>query len=164
YKTLPELIREYIDASNDYRAVAALAATATQELKAARQHAASAEQAVANLEMLQEQRSAKAAEVQKNLQTKRAELRTQLKSLADPFKAYGNQLPLFPRIYRLEVSFPSSADLEPITWDSELPRQQRQYDRLPQPIEIPGGDAAVINIDYQMHVYNELQTTARQER
>ncbi len=122
YRTLPELIREYITL--------------------AREHS---------------------PEVAK----KRAELSTQLKSLADPLKVYKNQLPLVPVVYRLELSFPEEPGLQPIAWDSELPRQERQYKKLHQTIDVPLNGTtghAVIAIDYALHVYSSQQANALQEK
>src|SRR5690349_9249785 len=52
----------------------------------------------------------------------RQEIEVQLRSLADPTKMYGGQLPLFPAIYRLELSFPEAPELTPIVWESGIPR------------------------------------------
>jgi signal transduction histidine kinase len=136
YRTLPELIREYIDLTKKYRQAAAKSGRASS--------AETVEYGV--------------------LKKKREELSTQLKSLADPLKVYKSQLPLFPVIYRLELSFPDELELPPIIWDSELPRQEKQYRKQPERLDIRPDSHAFINIHYHTHVFSAQQAAARQER
>jgi signal transduction histidine kinase len=76
----------------------------------------------------------------------------QLKSLGAPTKMYAGQLLLFPAIYRLEVRFKDQR-LPPISWDSNLPRHENQYQTLPHPL----ADGAEVLVQYQLHVYNRRQ-------
>jgi signal transduction histidine kinase len=75
---------------------------------------------------------------------------------------YAGQLPLFPVIYRLEVHFDPELHLDPIVWDSELPRQTKQYSRLPADIRLDerGAYAAV---EYHLRVYAWQQAQEREE-
>ena len=61
----------------------------------------------------------------------REKIQVQIKSLADPTKVYGGQLPLFPAIYRLELEFPENHDpaLPPIVWESGIPRPRQSSQR-----------------------------------
>ena len=60
---------------------------------------------------------------------KRAEIEEHIRGLAEPTRAYLNQLPSFPIIYRLEVEFPplpGSPEPDRIVWESPLPRPPQQ--------------------------------------
>ncbi|MFO0965173.1 MAG: hypothetical protein U0793_06260 [Gemmataceae bacterium] len=62
---------------------------------------------------------------------KRDEIREHLAALGVPAtKLYPGQLPLFPIIYRLSVNFDPGLNLEPIVWDSQLPRHPGQVQEL----------------------------------
>jgi signal transduction histidine kinase len=93
----------------------------------------------------------------------REQVRVYLRSLGEPItKTYSAQLPLFPVIYRLEVYFDPELGLEPIIWDSELPRQTKQYRQLPKNIRIdPRG--AYVAVQYHLRVYAWQQYQERQD-
>jgi signal transduction histidine kinase len=81
-------------------------------------------------------------------------IQEQLKSLGEPpTKMYPGQLILFPTIYRMEVRFDDGLKLDPIAWDSELPRHDRQYHVLKHPL----CDGAEAEVKYQLHVYSKRQ-------
>lgn len=82
-----------------------------------------------------------------------------LRSLGDPpSKMYAGQLPLFPIIYRLALSFDRPAKEEyVIVWDSELPRQGAQYQVLHHDL----APRIHLAVQYQIHAYNRRQ---RQEQ
>lgn len=122
-----------------------------------------------NLENVKRLDSARDAvrELENSLATKREEIYEHLKALGDPpTKMYPGQLPLFPTFYRLEVHFANDAELPPISWDSLLPRQERQYRDLPaEPVALaPNGDpAAWVAIKYQLHAFAHQEYKVRQE-
>ncbi|MGF1578068.1 MAG: ATP-binding protein [Gemmataceae bacterium] len=95
---------------------------------------------------------------------KRRELHIFLKSLCDPVtKIYSGQLPLFPVIYRMEVQFADDMDLEPLVWDSELPRREGQYRELDKPIEIRNDEAGKVHVQmlYRLRVETSHQDKVR---
>jgi signal transduction histidine kinase len=71
-----------------------------------------------------------------------------------PTKMYLGQLPLFPVIYRLELSL-ENGQRSPLTisWDSEQTRQSNQYQELSHPIP----PRASVKIQYQLHAFNKRQ-------
>jgi signal transduction histidine kinase len=75
-----------------------------------------------------------------------------------PTKMYPGQLPLFPIIYRLEVTFEPSEHLPPIYWDSGVPRNPSQYREL---LDQRLDPRAIVSVQYQVHAYNKRQ---RQEQ
>jgi hypothetical protein len=91
---------------------------------------------------------------------KREEVFEHLKALGDPTKIYGRQLPLFPLVYRLSIEFDERLQLEPIAWDSKLPRQKGQYRSL---AKVPVHEQAWVNLKYHLHAYTQLQNIERQE-
>ena len=95
------------------------------------------------------------------LKTKRAEIQEHLKALGNPpTKMYPGQLPLFPLIYRITVSFDAAWELAPIFWDSELPRQHSQFRELPrEPVQA----GAWVDVQYHLHAYLQRQFLERQE-
>jgi len=105
-------------------------------------------------------------ELLSNLDLKREEIYEHLKALGDPpTKMYPGQLPLFPIIYRLEVRF-ASQEAAPIAWDSLLPRQERQYRKLPAEtlaVDAAGRPAAWVLIHYQLHAFAQQEYKVRQE-
>ncbi len=81
------------------------------------------------------------------------EIREHLRSLGSPLtKLYGNQVPLFPTIYTMQVQF-DDADVKPITWDSEWPVRSNQYRELTHRVH----PRAVIYVRYQFHAYSKRQ-------
>src|SRR5947209_3342188 len=53
------------------------------------------------------------------------EIREQLKVMALPPQMFQGYLPLFPDVYRLEVTFPGR-DWQPLVWESTTPRPRQQ--------------------------------------
>jgi signal transduction histidine kinase len=93
---------------------------------------------------------------------KRQEVEVQLQALADPTRMYGNQLPLFPTIYRIEVLFPPAAGdepLQPIVWESHVPRARSagQVRTLEHALLGPGEAPVLCRFEYQLHAYNTRQ-------
>ncbi len=85
---------------------------------------------------------------------KREEIHEHLRSLGiPPTKLYSGQLPLFPIIYRIEVTFDDD-QYEPIVWDSELPYRPSQVQELRHPL--PSAPASV-HLFYQLHAYDKRQ-------
>ena len=67
-------------------------------------------------------------------------------------KLYGNQVPLFPTIYTIQVQF-DGTDEGAITWDSEWPVRPNQYKELTHRIH----PRAVVYVRYQLHAYSKRQ-------
>lgn len=115
-----------------------------------------------------------------------------LKSLGEPMtKMYRSQLTLFPVIYQFRVRFSEEliakmtikgdsdkippnrkhvllVALQPIVWDSEIPRREGQVRRLPREISLDDR-GAYLQVEYNLHVFasqkfNERQESARQLR
>jgi signal transduction histidine kinase len=92
---------------------------------------------------------------------KRQQIEVHLRALGEPItKGMPNQLPLFLRVYQLKVYFDPALGLEPIVWDSEFPRQTKQYRELPKDIRVDSRGAYVA-MQYQMHVYASQQLQER---
>jgi signal transduction histidine kinase len=99
------------------------------------------------------QRSVDPILIQQELILKHEEIHEHLRSLASPLtKLYGNQVPLFPTIYAIQVQFDGS-DEGAITWDSELPVRPNQYKELTHRIH----PRAVVYVRYQLHAYSKRQ-------
>ncbi|QEL15508.1 sensor histidine kinase [Limnoglobus roseus] len=97
-------------------------------------------------------------------ETKRAEVLEHMRSLVEPTRAYVNQLPLFPEIYRLEVVLappPGSPKPEPdaLTWLSAVPKPIRQSRDSLRVLEYRpfNDDRAVIRCEYRLHAFNKLE-------
>lgn len=97
---------------------------------------------------------------------KREEILEQMRSLAEPTRAYIGQLPSFPVIYSLEVVVsptPGGSDVTPdhIVWDNPQPRSRQQTEHGLRTVETtPLGDGnrrALIRCEYQLHAFNKLQ-------
>src|SRR5207247_1953685 len=90
-----------------------------------------------------------------------AEIREQLRSLGDPTRMYQGQLPLFPAVYRLELTFhlPGGLSLPPAVWEAGGPRRRhtRQARRLDHSLLGPSDGRAVLQFEYQLHAYNKRQ-------
>ncbi len=101
---------------------------------------------------------------------KRAEIQEMLRTMAaPPTKIYAGQLPLFPVIFRLEVSFDELADhfdprlnFKPIVWDSDQPRRKAQFRRL-QRDDLVGEPGVTVRADYHVHAYMQRQFKEREE-
>ncbi len=94
------------------------------------------------------------------LRDKRDEIEEHMRGLAEPTRAYLNQLPSFPVIYRLEVILDGQST-ESIAWDSPLPRPRQQKQNRVRVLEyrpVSHDDSrAVIRCEYQLHAFNKLQ-------
>ena len=100
-------------------------------------------------------------DLERRLATKREEVLELLKSLGTPpTKIYAGQLPLFPIIYRLTVTFAEPTGLAPLVWDSQLPRQVNQYKVLP-PESIHA--RAYVSAQYHLHAYMQRQFNERKD-
>lgn len=105
------------------------------------------------------------------LAEKRAEIEEHVRALAEPTRAYLNQLPSFPIVYRLEVEFPPAPGVpEPdrIVWESPLPRPRQQNQTRIRELEYrplgEGDPRAVIRCEYQLHAFNKLQRREEERR
>ncbi len=107
--------------------------------------------------------------VREYLQTDDSQLRDeigqQLQAMGNPTKMYQSQLPLFPTVYRLEVTFQTRDQPKPpIVWDSELPRDRQLVRTLNHPLLGEGDDRAVLRMEYQLHAYNRQQQEETKRR
>jgi signal transduction histidine kinase len=101
-------------------------------------------------------------ELERRLPLKAQEIQVQLQSLGIPLTSmYPRQLPLFPKIYRIEVRFDPALKLPPIEWDSELPRDPSQYREL-EPVRLDNRGAWA-QVQYQLHAYAQRQYKERQD-
>jgi len=92
---------------------------------------------------------------------KREEIEEFLKALGNPLtKIYKDQLPLFPIIYRLTVTFDAALAAKPIVWDSQLPREPTQYRELTTEAMVP---QTAVTVQYHLHAYQQRQIKERQE-
>jgi signal transduction histidine kinase len=104
------------------------------------------------------------------VKAKAQEIDQQLQAMVDPVRKYQGQLPAFPEVYRIEVSFPGRPEtVVPVTWDSPAPRpreQNRTHVRtLDYPIPGPDGKpTAVVRCEYRMHAFNKLQREEAQRQ
>jgi len=110
------------------------------------------------------------AVLSERLNEKNAEVREQLRALAEPTRAYENKLPGFPTIYELRVMFRTDKGLpeETIVWVNPAPRpRQQNQGRVQTLIYRPFGDAddrAEIRCEYQLHAFNKLQRRELERR
>jgi signal transduction histidine kinase len=102
---------------------------------------------------------------------KAQEITQQLKAMVDPIRLYQGQLPAFPEVYRIEVSFPPRSDalVAPIAWDSPLPRPRTQNRTHVRAVDHPVYDAAgrpvaLVRVEYRMHAFNKLQRDEAQRQ
>jgi signal transduction histidine kinase len=101
---------------------------------------------------------------------KRAEIQEMLRALAaPPTKIYTGQLPLFPVVFRLEVSFDDALkksfdplNFKPIVWDSDMPRRKAQYRRLERS-DLVGEAGVNVRLDYHVHAFMQKQFKEREE-
>jgi signal transduction histidine kinase len=98
-----------------------------------------------------------------DVRRKAEEIRVQLQAMVDPVRLYQGQLPVFPEIFRLEVQFPSYAEVvEPLAWDSPVPRPRESTRGRLQSLEHfvagpEGKPGAIVHCEYRMHAFNKLQ-------
>ena len=86
------------------------------------------------------------------------EIREQLKALGNPTRMYQGQLPLFPDVYVLELKFtdPKHPKLEPLVWDSQVPRP-KGVRKMDYPLLGRQDDRARLYVEYELHAYNKHQ-------
>jgi signal transduction histidine kinase len=137
-KTLPEMVRDYLELQ-----------------ERAQQAAAHPEQA------------APEDDPEGALKSKAEEIQLHLKALGNPTRMYSGQLPLFPEIYRLEVYLPGApAAPLPLVWDSNLPRpRQARLHRvgyLEYRLLGERDDRAWLRLEYQLHAFNKRQQDERE--
>lgn len=156
-QSLPALTQSYVELQDSYEAK-------FKEYKAI-QKTASMQPNPENVKKLDIARD-EVRDLETNLAIKREEIYEHLKALGDPpTKMYPGQLPLFPTFYRLEVRF-ANGELAPISWDSLLPRQERQYRELPlEPVAFAdnGEPTAWVQIRFQLHAFAQQEYKIRQE-
>lgn len=105
-----------------------------------------------------------------DVRIKAEEIGQQLRAMVDPIRLYQGQLPVFPEVYRLEVSFPDRPEwVGPIAWDSPVPRPRQQNRTHVHLLEHPVTDAdgtpvAVVRAEYRMHAFNKLQRDEAQRQ
>ena len=103
----------------------------------------------------------------KRLKSKRDEIDEQIRAMTEPTRVYAAQLPLFPEIYNLEVTFrgltaPDGREVTPMRWESPKAkpagsaRGQLRTLAFDPPLGRPGA-AATIRVDYRLHTYNRMQ-------
>jgi signal transduction histidine kinase len=140
-KTLPELIKEYIElVEHERHCQRLLDAAAAPERRSLRSQLNIAESDTAN---------------------KREEVEEFLKSIGrPPTTIYPGQLPLFPVIYRISVTMDKALGLPPIAWDSQLHRQGSQSRVLPAERIHP---QATVLVEYHLHAYQQRKTKERLE-
>jgi signal transduction histidine kinase len=82
-------------------------------------------------------------------------IRENLKSMGNPPKMYSGQLPSFPVIYLLALSFDKGQGepAEEIAWDSGLARHASQYRELKYAIP----PRILLTVQYQLHAFNTRQ-------
>jgi signal transduction histidine kinase len=98
------------------------------------------------------------------------EIRQHLQALGEPAtKMYPGLMPLFPVIFRLEVTFdpkglPSAAELElgdgrrldePVVWDSGIEPSEMQFSKVVFPLKTYG----TVKLHYQLHAWDRRQRT-----
>jgi signal transduction histidine kinase len=86
----------------------------------------------------------------------RSELAQQLKSLAEPTRMFANQLPSFPEVYTISVTF---AD-ETVEWRSPVPKPPTGAGAGIRTLAYPPDEndpATVIRVEYHLHALNRLQ-------
>ncbi|MBX9677498.1 MAG: HAMP domain-containing histidine kinase [Gemmataceae bacterium] len=138
--SLPDLTRRYLD-------LASQRAKVRKELKSGDDH----RKHLLGNELLS---------IEQRLEEQREEMLEHLQTLGSaPTKMYSGQLPLFPVVYRLALSFDDEWDLRPIIWDSQLPRQKLQYRALLEPI-VSGSH---VEVQYRLHAYQQRHFQERQE-
>lgn len=109
---------------------------------------------------------------------KREEIQVHLAALAEPLQTFPTQLPMFPRLSRLEVRIPPEPCSEPpeqvaevLTWQPyPTSDQSRSYGPEPNRLEYPivadaeGQGIAWVRCDYHLHLYLYAQQAAELER
>jgi signal transduction histidine kinase len=94
---------------------------------------------------------------------KAGEIAEQLAALAEPLRTFEGKLPLFPEVFRLEVSFPDLGPAHPpIAWDSPVPRPRPQNRSQLRELRYEVHDArsgrhAIVLCEYRVHAFNKVQ-------
>jgi signal transduction histidine kinase len=163
YRTLPELLERYLQHFEDYR----IALKEAQErARRARQALAENNKPAADGQPIPDPDD-ETRELKQRYEQKQHEIRTHLGAVLDPItKIYKGQLPLFPVIYRLTISFDENLNLPDIIWDSELPRQKNQTESLNPPVKltvrVKRGDQEVVH-DVEVQMQYHLRVFASRE-
>jgi signal transduction histidine kinase len=109
----------------------------------------------------------------RRLRGKADELAEHMRSLAEPTQVYAGQLPLFPEVYKLEVTFPDlrpphGRAAEPVVWESPLPKPRTETTTRLRELEYtplgPGDRRAVIRCEYRLHAFNKYNLDRQQTR
>jgi signal transduction histidine kinase len=143
-ETLPEMVASYLDQARLLAEVQA------------RSPAESRDQPVPDDGRPPQPPTLERLKAEESVAVKRGEIQEHLQALGNPpTRMYVGQLPLFPIIYRLQVSFDGHepGTPAPITWDSELPSDSSQYQEMEHRIH----PQARVYIRYQLHAYNKRQ-------
>jgi signal transduction histidine kinase len=87
---------------------------------------------------------------------KKEKIEQDLEAMGDPPSImYQGQLPLFPTIYRMALTFELQGAKEPVSiiWDSKIERSNERVRRLGYSIS----PRLHLDVDYQLHAYNKRQ-------
>lgn len=105
---------------------------------------------------------------------KRDEIYEQLRAMAEPLRLHSAQLPLFPDVIRLEVSFDGAAawrlGLAPILWESPKSLPPVAARGLWHTLHITPAEAErqevypIVRVDYRLHTYDRLQLQQEEYR
>jgi signal transduction histidine kinase len=105
---------------------------------------------------------------------KRNEIYEHLRAMVEPLRLHAAQLPLFPEVARIEVSFEGAAawrlGLTPIRWESPKSFPLGAIQRLWHTLIIMSPAAAqhsvypVVRVDYRLHTYDRLQLQQEEYR
>jgi signal transduction histidine kinase len=90
----------------------------------------------------------------------RQEVYEQMRSMGNPTRMYRDQLPLFPDIVRMTVTF-ADPDLPPIVWDYGAPTRRSRRELTH---DLSGDGRAVLTVEYQLHAYNKRQLDEQQRQ
>jgi signal transduction histidine kinase len=140
-RSLPELLRDFLD------------------------------EAKVNSQKLKNASKTAEAEIIYEHEQKRGEIQELLNALCVPAtRVYAGQLPLFPFIFRLEVTFDDKLKKQyderlkfnPIAWDSENPRHPHQYRELAG-YDLLGDQGVKVNLQYTLHAYMQKQLKERED-
>ena len=89
------------------------------------------------------------------------ELGAQLRAMTEPLRVYPNQLPSFPDVFRLVVTFAGTGPDTSVAFESNVPRPRAKGAEPVRVIEYePLGDGdtrAIVRCEYRLHALNKLQ-------
>ncbi|CAN5386619.1 hypothetical protein BH11PLA2_BH11PLA2_08260 [soil metagenome] len=86
----------------------------------------------------------------------RQEIAEQMKCMVEPTRMYANQLPSFPELLSLKITFPD----ETLTWTSPVPLPRTAGKSLAPSIDVypvPDDHRVSIRCEYQLHALNRMQ-------